>query len=104
MPSLTEIFSKKEREPNAMNAKVCETCYWYRRDDEVERFLTESERLRRELDAAIGEIPKECGTCKYFEYHDCNRFYGENPLTNGICISTCKTRGWEWRGPRKGAS
>jgi len=68
----------------------------------LDRLRDVSEQLRLDFDAAMAEIPKECATCKYYKYPDCNRFYGENPATNGMCISTCKERGWAWRGPRKG--
>lgn len=54
----------------------------------------ENNRLRRERDAAVEEIPKVCYYCKHRKgWKTCDRFNGNSEA------ETCTN--WQWRGPKE---
>lgn len=54
----------------------------------------ENDRLRRERDAAVEEIPKVCYYCKHRKgWKTCDRFNGNSEA------ETCTN--WQWRGPKE---
>lgn len=55
---------------------------------------TENDRLKRERDAAVEEIPKVCYYCKHRKgWKTCDRFNGNSEA------ETCTN--WQWRGPKE---
>lgn len=59
--------------------------------DALEQLQAENDRLRKERDAAVEEIPKVCYYCKHRKgWKTCNRFNGNSEA------ETCTN--WQWRG------
>lgn len=62
--------------------------------DALEQLQAENDRLRRERDAAVEEIPKVCYYCKHRKgWKTCDRFNGNSEA------ETCTN--WQWRGPKE---
>lgn len=62
--------------------------------DALEQLQAENDRLRRERDAAVEEMPKVCYYCKHREgWKTCDRFNGNSEA------ETCTN--WQWRGPKE---
>lgn len=60
----------------------------------LERLQAENDRLRRERDSAVKEIPKVCYYCKQRKgWKTCDRFNGNSEA------ETCTN--WQWRGPKE---
>ena len=60
----------------------------------LEQLQAENDRLRRERDAAVEEIPKVCYYCKHRKgWKTCDRFNGNSEA------ETCTN--WQWRGPKE---
>lgn len=58
--------------------------------DALEQLQAENDRLRRERDAAVEEIPKVCYYCKHRKgWKTCDRFNGNSEA------ETCTN--WQWR-------
>ena len=61
----------------------------------LEQLQAENDRLRRERDAAVEEIPKVCYYCKHRKgWKTCDRFNGNSEA------ETCTN--WQWRGRKEG--
>ena len=59
--------------------------------DALEQLQAENDRLKRERDAAVEEIPKVCYYCKHRKgWKTCDRFNGNSEA------ETCTN--WQWRG------
>ena len=66
----------------------------------LEQLQAENDRLRRERDAVVESIPRECKSCRYHTIffngctldHDCT-----NP--DGYCSNNYDR--WQWRGPKE---
>lgn len=62
--------------------------------DALEQLQAENDRLRRERDAAVEEIPKVCYYCKHRKgWKTCDRFNGNSE------VETCTN--WQWREPKE---
>lgn len=62
--------------------------------DALEQLQAENERLRRERDSAVKEIPKVCYYCKHRKgWKTCDRFNGNSEA------ETCTN--WQWCGQRR---
>ena len=62
--------------------------------DALEQLQAENDRLRRERDSAVKEIPKVCYYCKHRKgWKTCDRFNGNSEA------ETCTN--WQWRGLHK---
>ena len=60
----------------------------------LEQLQAENDRLKRERDAAVEEIPKVCYYCKHRKgWKTCDRFDGNSEA------ETCTK--WQWRGPKE---
>ena len=60
----------------------------------LEQLQAENDRLRRERDAAVDEIPKVCYYCKHRKgWKICDRFNGNSEA------ETCTH--WQWRGSKE---
>ena len=60
----------------------------------LEQLQVENDRLRRERDEAVEEIPKVCYYCKHRKgWKTCDRFDGNSEA------ETCTN--WQWRGPKE---
>lgn len=63
--------------------------------DTLEQLQAENDRLRKERDAAVEEIPKVCYYCKHRKgWKTCDRFNGNSEA------ETCTN--WRWRGWEEG--
>ena len=60
----------------------------------LEQLQAENDRLKRERDAAVEEIPKVCYYCKHRKgWKTCDRFNGNSEA------ETCTN--WQWRGRKE---
>ena len=60
----------------------------------LEQLQAENDRLKRERDEAVKEIPKVCYYCKHRKgWKTCDRFNGNSEA------ETCTN--WQWRGPKE---
>ena len=69
-------------------------------ETERHQLLTRCERLERERDAAVKDIPRACGYCKWFEINlggNMTECHNPNGCRNISGINT----GWEWRGVKE---
>lgn len=69
----------------------CEDNTEHEAADMIEQLTAELEQVKRERDAAVNDIPKDCGNCrKNFS----NRTHQQ--CEKWPCGKCC---GWQWRGP-----
>lgn len=90
---MVEIKNLKDMLRNAaggpMGIQMCQEAA-----DALEQLQAENDRLRRERDAAVEEIPKVCYYCKQRKgWKTCDRFNGNSEA------ETCTN--WQWRGPKE---
>lgn len=65
------------------------------------RLKAELETVKRERDAAVREIPRECNTCKNFESCEKDegcRFCSPTVDEECPCCDCIHARNWEWSG------
>ena len=90
---MVEIKNLKDMLRNAaggpMGIQMCQEAA-----DALEQLQAENDRLKRERDAAVEEIPKVCYYCKHRKgWETCDRFNGNSEA------ETCTN--WQWRGPKE---
>ena len=90
---MVEIKNLKDMLRNAaggpMGIQMCQEAA-----DALEQLQAENDRLKRERDAAVEEIPKVCYYCKHRKgWKTCDRFNGNSEA------ETCTN--WQWRGPKE---
>jgi hypothetical protein len=67
---------------------------------QVEHLEAKCQQLERERDAAVADIPRACGYCKWFEVNlGGNMTECHNP--NGCRNISGSNSGWEWRGVKE---
>lgn len=75
-------------------AAIIEKKYLREAATALERLQAENDRLKRERDSAVEEIPKVCYYCKHRKgWKTCDRFNGNSEA------ETCTN--WQWRGPKE---
>lgn len=52
------------------------------------------DRVERERDAAIKDIPRACGYCKHYAHKKTHECHSKTPCANISGVNTA----WEWRG------
>ena len=66
----------------------------------VEQLTAKCHQLEQERDAAVGDIPRACGYCKWFEVNlggNMTECHNPNGCRNISGINT----GWQWRGVKE---
>ena len=91
------------RDPEGMCIKELANdalAYIQQLETERHQLLTRCERLERERDAAVADIPRACGYCKWFEINlGGNMTECHNP--NGCMNISGINTGFEWRGVKE---